>query len=140
MNNNSLPLYLIDNGWKVYRKNLRNGEWKYEETTFENFSSTYSEGCVDYRFIKWGFEIIYGLHERNKPPTLIYPHYMTTNGDSLTNAIMDQYLNNKPVEEVYNDIMEAFNIHYKINLNNLNETIKVCRNHIGNLVWEKTVI
>lgn len=64
---------LLDNGFKTFRKILKNKQWEYVECKFKNDFSSMVSGGLDYRFIKDEIEIAYGLHEAHKPPTLIYP-------------------------------------------------------------------
>lgn len=57
---------LISKGYKKYT--FRNG--RYEVAKNETISSI---GVIDFRYIKDDNEIIFGLHEKGKPTTLIYP-------------------------------------------------------------------
>lgn len=61
--------YLIeDQGYTPHR--LVNG--KYIPNNINDFS-TMQNGGIDIRYIKGDREIIYGLNEAGRPPTLIYP-------------------------------------------------------------------
>jgi len=66
--------YIKQKGFKPYRKrfNRKTKEWEYsEEKHYTDFFS--SMGDLDICYIKDDVEIIFGLHEVGKPPTLISP-------------------------------------------------------------------
>lgn len=47
-----------------------------------------SIGNLDYRFIKGDLQIVFGLHEKGKPPTLIYPRPEGINSDDQMNRML----------------------------------------------------
>lgn len=67
---------LLENkGYKKYRCINKKGKFIYEESFMDSFSSMINGGLVIH-FIKnedYKNPIIFGLHEKNKPPTLITP-------------------------------------------------------------------
>lgn len=64
--------YLIKLGYKPFRRVFKKGEWIYEEVKGKWYYS--SLGDLSISFIKEGQrEIVIGLHEKDKPPTLISP-------------------------------------------------------------------
>lgn len=90
--------YLISIGYKRYRKVFDKKAWHYIEDSNGYFFSTMIAGCLDYRYIlNGGFEdeIIFGLHEKSKPPTLIWPRTVLDD-DSMNIMLKD----NTP-EEIY---------------------------------------
>lgn len=71
--------YLINNGFKAYRKIYENKHYVYvPETNQLNYFSSCVPGYLDIRLIKDNMEIIYGLHEYKHPPCLIYPKLANT--------------------------------------------------------------
>jgi len=91
---------LIDNGFKTYRKVYKNKQFHLVECEYNSHFSTES-GCLDYRFIKDGLEVVYGLHEQNKPPTLIHPRPSKVyNDNDMNELLMNDSL------EVYNTIIK----------------------------------
>lgn len=64
--------YLISIGYKRFKYIPRKG---YEECNETNsFYSTMTPGGLDYRYLLNDHEIIYGLDERGKPPTIVWPN------------------------------------------------------------------
>lgn len=61
--------YLVDNGFEVKRKVMKNGNWIYED----GYRTPSTMMNIDNRYIKADLEIVIGLHEVGKPITLIYP-------------------------------------------------------------------
>jgi len=96
----SLPEYLLQEGFMPFRKLFIDGNWIYEPCEFNNDYSSLVNGKLDYRFIKDGKEIIWGLNERHKPPTLVYPRPKGVNTDDEMNKIL---LDNDS-ETIYNMI------------------------------------
>ncbi len=91
---------LIDEGFKAHRKVYKNKQFHLVECDYKSHFSTES-GCLDYRFIKDGFEVVYGLHEQNKPPTLISPRPDDVyDDDEMNDLLMSDSL------EVYNNIIK----------------------------------
>ena len=64
--------YLIGIGYKPYRKVFVNKKFEYQLSTYDYFT-TVMGGGLDIRFLKDGKEIVWGLSENGKPPTLISP-------------------------------------------------------------------
>lgn len=101
--------YLIEDlGFKSYRKVQGN----YVENNINDFS-TLQNGGIDVRYIKDNIEIIWGLHEANKPPTLISPRpniLVETKKDSKIikiNQLRDDAMNICLKEETAEDIYKA---------------------------------
>ena len=78
---------LSDEGFKPYRKVYKNKSFHLVECEYKGVFSAES-GCLDYRFIKDGFEVVYGLHEQNKPPTLISPRPIGVYTDNEMNDLL----------------------------------------------------
>lgn len=66
--------YLISLGYKRYRKIYKKKQWVYEEDNEGYSFSTMSSGDLDYRYILNDVEIIWGLDEHGKPPSLVWPN------------------------------------------------------------------
>lgn len=100
-----------DLGFKSYRK-VGN---EYIENNINDFS-TMQEGGIDIRYIKDGIEIVWGLHEFKKPPTLIYPRpnvsiktklpndrtHCEYGGDDAMNLCLKKELPEKIYEAMFN--------------------------------------
>jgi hypothetical protein len=97
---NHITQILIDNDFKPHRKVYKNKSFNLIECEYNGQFSTES-GCLDYRFIKDGFEVVYGLHEQNKPPTLISPRPVGIYTDNEMNELLM-----KDSLEVYNNIIK----------------------------------
>ncbi len=117
--------YLLEIGYKPYRKILENEEWSYVPETkalnthyIRSEFNTQKRGGTDIRFVKdddFDNEIIIGLNEVGKPPLIIYPRPMTmkvkeyTDRDykysksiSLTrDKYINEYVNSTLPKEVY---------------------------------------
>ena len=69
-----------------------------------------SLGNLDYRYIKDGKEICFGLHEKNKPSTLIYPRPFIKSSDpdiySFSDDAMNRVLMKYSPEQVLNAIFD----------------------------------
>ncbi len=67
--------YLINKGYKPYRKvyNRNTKEFDYIEDDNICYFSSAVGGYTDIRLIKDDKEVIYGLHQCNHSPVLIYP-------------------------------------------------------------------
>lgn len=67
--------YLIDNGYKPFRKvyDKQKKQYEYIEDNNLNYFSSMVPGYVDIRLIKDDSEIIWGLNEAQHSPTLIWP-------------------------------------------------------------------
>ena len=107
--------YLLDKGYKPYRR-LHNddGEPYYGDLKLRDFSTMVSGG-LDIRYIKdddFDNQIIYGLSEFRKPPTLIYPRpgmYKKVEGgvkyyndDNSMNKVLGSYTHEEIYEAIYN--------------------------------------
>jgi hypothetical protein len=89
--------YLIEKGYKPFR-------WSRNRLTPCDrpieFSSV-TVGGVDVRLIKGNSVFIYGLHEKGKPPTLIYPR---PKGIYLDDE-MNRFLSENTDEEVFKKLL-----------------------------------
>lgn len=101
--------YLIEDlGFKTYRK----VQGSYVENNINDFS-TLQNGGIDVRYVKDDIEIIWGLHEMNKPPTLISPRPNITvetkkDGKIIKiNQLRDDAMNICLKEEKAEDIYKA---------------------------------
>lgn len=102
MKNKNIIQYLIENGFTPYRMDVYTGKYHIIENYLDFFSSTLST-YLDIRFKKDNIEIIYGLHERNHPPTIIYPRPSGV----VTDYDMDRYLEKIETYDVFiNDILQ----------------------------------
>lgn len=92
---------LIEKGFKVYRKIYQgNSTFKYVECEYKGVFSS-ENGYLDYRFIKDNLEVIYGLNEKNKPPTLISPRPNDVySDDEMNRKLLVNSL------DVYNEIIK----------------------------------
>lgn len=87
--------YLIQLGYKPFRKVYQNKEWVYiPDNNISYFSSTVP-GYTDIRLIKANFEFIYGLNEAGHSPTLIWPRI------GLNDDEVNRMLITKNVQEIY---------------------------------------
>jgi hypothetical protein len=104
-----LTQILIENGWKPHRKKWNGKEWVYIHAKFDNHYSSVENGMIDFRFLKDGKEVIWGLRERHKPPTLSYPINFIPDLTTWPNDDeINKYLSSKPHEEVYQEIVNYF--------------------------------
>lgn len=91
--------------FKPYRKI----QGEYVQNNINDYS-TMQGGGIDIRYIKDNIEIIWGLHEFKKPPTLIYPRpriiLINKNGFTL-NEINDDAMNICLKKESNEDIYKA---------------------------------
>jgi len=62
-------------------------EWYYERAEFKNDYSSLVSGHLDYRFIKGDREIVWGLNEVKKPPTLVWPRPWDTDDETNQNLL-----------------------------------------------------
>jgi len=113
--------YLQSLGYKPFKKifSKKNG-WEYIELKNNeiDFFSSMVEGRIDNRWIKDEIEIIYGLHERDKPPTLCWPRpeeakrgYIIFGGENEHNIIsgddiMNRMLKQHTPKEIYKMIIK----------------------------------
>ena len=83
--------YLMEKGYKPYRKIYENKKWHYIE---DNKRLDYFSSCVpgfsDIRLIKEDSEFIYGLLEQNTSPTLIYPRPINYSTDQINRLLIDK--------------------------------------------------
>lgn len=96
-----LEQYLINIGYKRYRKAYEKKEFVYIPDTIGYYFSTMVTGWLDYRYLKGDHEIIFGLNEKDKPPTLIYPRPKNVKEDDVMNRVLKD---NSP-EEIYKMIL-----------------------------------
>lgn len=75
--------YLIDNGWEKFVMNTNTMEL---ERTDKHIISTMVN--LDHRYFKDGNQIIFGLSEKGKPCTLIYPRPNRVRNDDEMNRIL----------------------------------------------------
>lgn len=97
----SFPQYLIQLGWISHRKKFINGEFHYVLCEFNNVYSTLENGGLDFRFMKDGKEIIWGLNEKGNPPSLVYPRPDGMNEDHKVHRFINDHTN----EEILNLIL-----------------------------------
>ena len=97
--------YLISKGFKpyraVYNKTTKQFEYEPDKYGLQYYSSTVP-GMSDIRLIKGDIEVIYGLHEANKPPVLIWPS-LGANDDEVNRLIIMS-----DVKEIYDKIMQYY--------------------------------
>jgi hypothetical protein len=77
--------YLLEQGYQKFIKKLIKGAWVYIPADKHNLSTLVN---IDHRYIKNGEEIIFGLHEKDKPPTLIWPRPLGVLLDDDMNRIL----------------------------------------------------
>jgi len=100
---------LLKEGWKPHRKLFKDGEFIYEPTTFSNYYSSLGSGNMDYRFLKGGKEVLWGLNERRKPATLHWPtSFIPSSNMTLTDDTIIRYLKDKDPQTVYNQILNHY--------------------------------
>lgn len=97
----SFPNFLLKNGWLCFRKTYVDDKWVYNLTHFDNHYSSIISGMMDFRFIKDGVEICWGLNEHHKPPTLCCYQMCKTDNE------MNQLLRTKTNEEILSLFIEA---------------------------------
>ena len=99
--------YLLSLGYKRYRKVYANGKFEYVDFKHKGFSSM-MPGGLDVRYIKdndFDNEIIFGLHEKYKPPTLVSPRPRINNKGM--NEYSDDAMNVCLLNETPEDIFKA---------------------------------
>ena len=80
---------LIDNGYKAHRAVYNKGVQEYIEVEFKNDYSSMVSGGLDYRFVKDNKEVVFGLHEQHKPPTLIHPRPKGISDDEMNRMLTE---------------------------------------------------
>lgn len=83
----SFQEYLLSIGYLPFRVIFENGEKKYIPAK-DDYFSTAQHGYIDIRYRKLNKEIVFGLHERDKPPTLISPRPRGIESDDDMNIIL----------------------------------------------------
>lgn len=97
--------YLISRGYQLYRKeSLKKDQFLYNKDSNVGFYSSTLGGYVDIRLRKDNKEIVYGLHEKGHPPTLIYPRPKGI----IYDVDMDRIFLNFTYEEILQMIEEEF--------------------------------
>ncbi len=103
--------YLLSLGYKRFRKVYANNKFEYVDFKHKGFSSM-MPGGLDVRYIKdndFDNEIIFGLSEKDKPPTLVYPRprikYVTDS--NYMNEVRDDAMNVCLLNETPEDIFKA---------------------------------
>lgn len=86
--------YLLKQGYTPYSKRYRNGKFEYEEPPMQLSTM----GDIDIRYLKDDIEFIIGLHEKDKPPTLISPRPSSCKNDDTMNKLLSHFSH----EEIYN--------------------------------------
>lgn len=89
--------YLIDCGFKRYRMVYGKGKFLYEPSDTGYSFSSMEPGGLDYRYLKNGKEVVFGLSEESKPPTLCWPRPQNVNTDDEMNRVLKE----KTTEQVY---------------------------------------
>lgn len=83
--------YLINEGYKPYRKIYENKKWNYVECKDRlNYFSSCVPGFIDIRLVKDDKEFIYGLLEQNMSPTLIYPRPADYTTDQVNRLLINK--------------------------------------------------
>lgn len=96
--------YLVNRGYKPYRKvyDRNKKEFVYiEDNNLHYFSSSVS-GYTDIRLINGDREVIYGLHQSNHSPTLIYPR--------PNNITKDEEIDRLFIENSYDQICDMLKL------------------------------
>jgi len=94
--------YLISQGYKTYRWS-KNGYIPCDN----NFDfSSMREGGLDVRLVKDDSQFVYGLNEKNKPPTLIHPRPFNLQSDNEMNT----YLRENTIENIYKELLSKSRI------------------------------
>ena len=94
----SFEKHLIDKGFKRFTLNTKT--FKLEYANGYLLSSMVN---LDYRYLKGNIMIIFGLSEKNKPPTLIYPRPIRDNySDDMMNRVLMKYSNNEILNAILN--------------------------------------
>ena len=97
--------YLINKGYKPYRYvyNKSKNDWEYIYDDNINYYSSCVPGYLDIRLLKDKEEIIYGLHEINHSPLLIYPRL-----NLVTDSQVDRLFIEKSYDKIYNLIKKQY--------------------------------
>lgn len=82
--------YLIEIGYKPYRKVYANKKFEYIPSTYDYFT-TVMGGGLDIRFMMGDKEIVFGLSENGKPPTLISPRPNGIKDDDSMNRALKTF-------------------------------------------------
>ena len=84
--------YLMSIGYERYRKvyNRKKKEWEYIKDDVGYWFSTTESGMLLYFYKKDDNEVIYGLNEKDKPPTLVWPRPENIYEDDEMNRILKQ--------------------------------------------------
>jgi len=86
----SFQKYLLSIGYSTFRVDYVDGVKTYAPSV-DDYFSTYSPGKLDIRYLKDGHEIVFGLHEKDKPPTLIYPRPKGVESDDDMNRMLADF-------------------------------------------------
>jgi len=97
----NFPDYLISQGWAPHRKIWDGSKWEYKACEFKSQYSCMQSGEIDYRFLKQGKEVIFGLNERQKPPTLVYPRPVGLETDDDMNNFILQHTNEEILKAIF---------------------------------------
>lgn len=103
----SFEQHLVSNG---YEKHLFNFKTRKNELEKEGRHTISTMVNLDYRYIKGDKTIVFGLNEKDKPPTLIYPRpliLVERNGKTNLADISDASMNICLMKESNEDILEA---------------------------------
>lgn len=92
--------YLLLIGYKRYRSVYDGKRFNYVESNSGYSFTSVDPGGLDYRYIKDGHEIIFGLNERDKPPTLICGKV------AKSDDAMNRILKSNTPEQVYKLIIQ----------------------------------
>ena len=101
-------LFLISKGYHRYRYNFDTQRLDY----VPNGHTISTMSNLDYRYIHAdnpSVQIVYGLHEVGKPPTLIYPRprILVKREDRTYNELYDDSMNLALQNESFDDILNA---------------------------------
>jgi len=67
-----------------------------------------SMGDIDYRYIKEEKQIIFGLHEKDRPPTLIYPRPFIKSNDPNVYSFSDDAMNRVLMKYTPEEVLTQF--------------------------------
>lgn len=94
--------HLISVGFKRYRKSYEKKNWVYTPSNDGYSFSSMVSGELDYRYLHGDKEVIFGLSEKDKPPTLCWPRPKGVVSDDAMNRILKENNPEKVYKMIYN--------------------------------------